>query len=71
MVLAATIAYWVYTGEQTLLFRRGQDSLYLVKWFPWQLKVIYGFWLIQLLLVEYRSVLLKLTSSPSAILHPL
>lgn len=60
MVLAATIAYWVYTGEQTLLLGEGKILLF-GEVVPWQLKVIYGFWLIQLLLVEYRSVLPKLT----------
>jgi len=48
MVLTATIAYWVYTGEQTLLLGEGKILLF-GEVVPWQLKVIYGFWLIQLL----------------------
>ncbi|WP_086775981.1 hypothetical protein [Vibrio coralliirubri] len=60
VVLAATIAHWMCSGEQTSLL--GEGKLLLVgKAIPWQLSVIYGVWLIQLLLVEYRAVLPKLT----------
>ncbi|WP_045496480.1 hypothetical protein [Vibrio hyugaensis] len=60
MVLAAAIAYWVHSGVQTTLQGEGRIVLFGEP-VPWQLKVIYGLWLAQLLLVEYRSVLPKLT----------
>ncbi|YCO01239.1 hypothetical protein ACB087_09470 [Vibrio sp. VNB-15] len=60
MVLVAAIAYWIHSGTQTTLLGEGKIVLF-GEAVPWQLKVIYGFWLAQLLLVEYRSVLPKLT----------
>ncbi|UMM05352.1 hypothetical protein MKR81_24555 [Vibrio campbellii] len=60
MVLAAAIAYWIHIGAQTTLLGEGSILLF-GEAVPWQLKLIYGFWLMQLLLVEYRSVLPKLT----------
>ncbi|WP_061039963.1 hypothetical protein [Vibrio coralliirubri] len=60
VVLAATIAHWMCSGEQTSLLGEGKLLLF-GKAIPWQLSVIYGVWLIQLLLVEYRAVLPKLT----------
>lgn len=60
MVLAATIIHWINIGAQTTLRGEG-DILLFDEAVPWQLKLIYGFWLMQLLLVEYRSVLPKLT----------
>ncbi|GLQ73909.1 hypothetical protein [Vibrio penaeicida] len=60
LCLAAAIAYWIIESTQTQL--KGDGALLLFgQTVPWQLKVIYGAWLAQLLLVEYRYVLPKIT----------
>ena len=58
--LALAIGFWINGSTQTLLLDGG-GVLIFGKSVPWQLIVIYGVWLTQLLLVEYRHTLPKMT----------
>lgn len=58
--LALAIGFWIRGSGQTLLLNDG-ELLIFGKSVPWQLMIIYGAWLTQLLFVEYRHVLPKMT----------
>ncbi|SKA62432.1 hypothetical protein SAMN02745132_03618 [Enterovibrio nigricans DSM 22720] len=57
--LTLSIALWIVKGVQTSVGPLAELNLFGVA-VPWQLKLIYGAWLMQLLFVEYRHVLPKI-----------
>lgn len=60
LCLGGAIAQWIHSSDSTL-YTGSAELLLFGAPVPWQLKVIYGAWLIQLLLVEYKHVLPKIT----------
>ena len=60
--LAGAIAQWIYAGLVTQNFGNA-ELLLLGTPVSWQLKVIYGAWLVQLLFVKYKHILPKMTLS--------
>lgn len=64
LCLGGAIAQWIHSGGNTLYLGSAELLLFGTP-VPWQLKVIYGAWLIQLLFVEYKHVLPKMV--PAAI----
>ena len=60
LCLTAAIAQWIYGSSNTQHLGDAQLLLFGTP-VPWQLKVIYGAWLVQLLFVEYKHVLPKMT----------
>ncbi|EPY1012314.1 hypothetical protein ACW9OX_004485 [Vibrio vulnificus] len=58
--LSFAILVWISQAEQTQALGSGQLQLFGTE-VPWQLKAIYTLWLLQLLLVEYRYILPKVT----------
>ncbi|MCG9752612.1 hypothetical protein L1D54_19375 [Vibrio brasiliensis] len=60
LCLSIVILIWISQGEQTQVLDSRQLQLFGTA-VPWQLKAIYTLWLLQLLLVEYRYILPKVT----------
>ncbi|EGQ8002484.1 hypothetical protein HJA63_004491, partial [Vibrio vulnificus] len=58
--LSFAILVWISQAEQTQVLGSGQLQLFGTA-VLWQLKAIYTLWLLQLLLVEYRYILPKVT----------
>ncbi|EGQ9889683.1 hypothetical protein NTH45_003690 [Vibrio cholerae] len=60
LCLSFAILVWIVQAGQTQLLDSGHLQLFGTP-VPWQLKAIYTLWLLQLLLVEYRYILPKVT----------
>ena len=60
LCLSVAIAQWIYASTNTQHLGDAKLLLFGTP-VPWQLKVIYGAWLVQLLFVEYKHVLPKMT----------
>ncbi|ENM5739913.1 hypothetical protein [Vibrio mimicus] len=60
LCLSFAIFVWIVSSGQTYLLDSGYIQLFGTP-VPWQLKAIYTLWLLQLLLVEYRYILPKIT----------